>query len=686
MKPLARLLAILAVIKLAIPAPAQIGVGLSITEVAIRSAHGLVPQPPSGAIANTILTTGRGSSTYFGTGAVAGVSDYTGLTKALVATPNNIDITGVFNGRVSDVADSFTNSGNAHYVSTAEKAGTINMELFGSSSDMAAGGEATVISSAQTAVATLPDPTRFYYVPKYDISDASSAANIVRSNIERRMERLYPAALIDWPWLMRNLPALYANDTDAQALGILPPGYSNNDNLHMNPAGFAGTEAAIWEHVVRGQAGELPFIADGRVIFSRTSAAWTNGGTVADFPILDDLTGTTLSTTSTDFAFAQTPGNSKSIRVSRASATVFKNIYTLVPLTERKVVNGKLFSRTLNLRLSLGLPQPTAPAVNRWNGDGLSVLSSANSLQNSQTITDFTLVVGIRVSALLDGLNLPLITSGAFTLTKATSGILTLTIKQAGTATTAISIATNNVAPLGKLTSTSGMVYFFFEGSTASAGPTAVVYGNDTNVTGGTPTNLGADTSLGFWNTGSTIFWNTGKPDANVINFNATMVDKTINAATNHTMTVVGTAPTGLYPSMVVTGSGVTSSTIQNGLNDGTYSMSAANTIASSTAMVATMTNSMRPALGGYVDVVGPFLYPCKLGVANQSIRDKYKDGSGNPVDPGTTACTPILDLRGNAADMWRGAAGTDGGTAKNYGTGGDLQIREREYTAVVTQ
>lgn len=664
-----------------------IRIGLILGNTGALSGGGSTPVPPNGIFAMPVTLAGRGSSTYNGVGSTSpgGVNDFLGLTKALVSTPSSVNISGSTGGTTSDISDAFTNPANSRYVTTAQKAGTISMELFGGS-DVVSGSEATLIGLVQSALATLPDLSRFYYIVKYNVNDASSASSGARANVARRMEALYPAATIDWAWYMRNLPTVTQVDIDAQALNLLPPTYSNNDNLHMDVAGYAGTEANLFEHMLRGQATQLPFVADGRILYSRAATANTIGGLVADIPILDDLTGCTLSTTSTDFAFAQTPANTKSIRVTRASATVLKAMYTLVPLTLTKAVGSQTFTRTINLRIGIGIPQPAAPAINRWNGSGLS----NGGLANPQTLTDFSMVVGLRIPAALDGLAVTLMSSNGFTLVKGASGLVTLTIKQFGNTSNAIVCGQDTTKGL-RLTSANGFIWYYFEGSTVTGSQSNKMYVNDTDSVGAGGTNV-ADSVLGFWKAGGITLWNNGSPDANVVNFNATIADENIPQAVGtillHVMRVQAPQPAGIYPNATIAGAGVTAASLMSyGLNDGGIALTKASTVASLTAMTATFTNSMRPVNGAYVDACGPFFYPGKIGVSNSAIRSLFKDGSGNPVDPGTTVAglTPFIDLRGNAADMWRGADGTDGGYAKNYGNGGDFAFREREIGSLVT-
>lgn len=638
---------------------------------------------PSGMVDNSgFLFNFKGTSSAAGTGSSdASVYGYDAQYKAISTTTANISVTGVAGGDSASVATALGT------LTTTQWGGWVMGEFMGndvaSYSDYTA--TLTAVNSAISTAATNQDATlpRFYFVNKYNAQGEAPSAlsGQLKQSVNRFIEVSYPASYIDWDWYSRNRVGLLSADVWARTFNTFQPSFAANggtDTKHQNDNGYTTSFQGLFQHIERGAAGELPFISDGRRVFARKSSAWASGDVVQDMRVLNDLTGTTFSTTSPDFGFAVLDAHT--LRITRTSATVLTAAYTLVPLTMVKTLgDGRKFTRTINLRIGLGATS-AVPNINTWRGGGLiTKLVGDNSGLSVTNTTDATLVYGIRLPAdgSMDGKAFTLF-DGPIQANVQTSGSTQFRFRRSSvwpTKTTAIQIN----SPV--ITRTANMIWVFVEGSTASAGSFGRVFVDET--TGGSnPTNLGADVTLahdrGPWN-----MFNNGVNDGNTGTF--------VGHISGTTLTIESGTPPPINSSVSIAGSGVTTTGLASGSAnaDGTYNVAVSQTVAGGTTMTWTVTNSMRPVPGVGIDIVGPFIFNGIVGVTDPTVGAARRAMFRNPATPNVpldfaaavfaaTGLSPYLALTGNAADMYQGADGADGASAKNAGTGGDLLYLDR--------
>jgi hypothetical protein len=313
-----------------------------------------------------------------------------------------------------------------------------------------------VIACMQSSVATVGDPSRVYHYPMYNREADFNSIEVVattKQRLKRFAEGSWPTTTIDYNWPYVTTPVFTAADQRIQGYQGLVPSLTHGS--HSVDYAYEFVFKRMMEPVFRAEAGGIPLVSDGRRIFSRAATAQTNGGFVADMPLNHSLEGTTLSTTSTDFAFAVYAD--KTIRITRASGVQLLNKYDAVPLTLTKTVGGVLQSHTVNLRISIGnLTAKTSapvPSLVNWGGGYINGRPSFSKTL-VPALTKMSLAFGIKTSSLASidaNGSYPLFgdnstTNGLFIQKAAAGGNIRVILKDANNVT--IASVTSTATPL----------------------------------------------------------------------------------------------------------------------------------------------------------------------------------------------------------------------------------------------
>ena len=468
----------------------------------------------------------------------------------------------------------------------------------------------------------------FYLMHKFSyLQPSKDLLQFVRKN-----EQNWPAQVIDWDYLMSIAPEVDPNDPIDQSLGIPPRSYALGgfQQVHMNASGYLYMHQQAMLPLAMAHSGGVPFIPPGRAVFSRAVTCQTNGGFVADVAVTHSLAGCSISTTSTDFALSIQAD--KTIRITRASSTVLKNDYTVVPV---RITKAGVYQDS-HFRVACGNVS-TTPGRITLRGQTMETVTNLSGVSGQK----FSCAFGIQLPSSLDGRQMYISLYGASTanfnvmIRRETTGAVSLYICMNGDWTKKIISGAQTPAVVN---GAAGFVWVFMDVDLTRP-YCGMMVDDDTHVVRTT-----------------------------ISSGSATLGPIT----TNYTLDTL--ALDGPYRF----GGGDWGSTA-HGLLSGPVKVDGSN--------VDTSDKTIFP-----VDLVGPFLFNDDMGFTDSTVgvarRAAVRDATTKapvawPSDykllnrAGDTYVQPYIGMGGYASDLWRGSTDTTQGlTARNlFGTGPDMRL-----------